>query len=1206
MDTLEDCMISSPLPCAHLVISDQSQMDFYSMILSSGQTHTSNMSNRLFLKVIEDKEMDKMNNKAVNWLNMEINEPTCIICCRDWQSYKLELKGSQESVSDSSLVNVIPNSDASEDKTTQNEEKVEIKINKSFIMKGTLKNLETLIKEDIENCLSIYKESNFRKMVPCKFLFLVLLNENLKNPNKAIAGLKNLNPNEVAAICVTCGLSDITIKLSKVEQLMYEISLSYYEKKVHKLSKVSVGIKNRIQTNPNETDEIYFAATNFKMGFFSEFLSNSKDALNKYTTCWNSIKNMNKDTNIIDKATIAFYVSLRMLHGHFTNSNVISALALSFEIFEYMKDLLYIKNKGLYYNIMYLTNYVIASKFEELSNSDDKNYTSLMQHAANYYKWTLQFLIQLRKVVKTLIVSNRGHFIPHRFGQIFFYEDMDFGNLYSETSNEESLNYGNTLDINASEVFLLEETERLIGKLLKCFSNFIWKNSLLQIYSLIGDSLFLSYKYKEALNIYLSVFSNIMNPEILETDDILKEYKQLSANMTNSEHSKGRSELEYIYYVNALIISECCYNRSWIALCLTLISKIVVSLSIILSERTKIPSIIYDMADIDGDIDWYKTENDSLNVYETIFIKSVITLISLKSDSSELIEYLHKISLTILNNNIKSFVILSKTHRSQYTYAYCKSEECIDILINFRLDFPCEVITNEGLIDTTLGAITFHITEYSSFDDIVVVHANSNETHRKEVTLPRNKSIILSLTYPSSYSKNDFKIFGLTFNWKINEIIIFCIVAPISLYNGSIIYSKGRIMGGDSRDNIKLGLISSSSCVPTHPNIISKRNYLNQSNYITELTVKLLEMNSVNSGLAKLVLGNANNFIFKNSIRMKVVVDTVVRGSMAPITFVFSYDKILKYMFSDLKFFVETDSNVDICALTDFCNSSNIYKLCKSRIIEFVMDNFIEYSKLMPGTCKFTDNEFSSGSVFSVSVEDNIKHFFFKDSKQEQSIVCIFGLIKIPTSGNSDINFTFCCQENNGTNSPNEKITIAKERVSILVHEPLNVSLTVNNIYDNESGKELKSFSIDLVNNAFIKYEILSVKLLSGSVIISENTDLFGFEQAIDSNQRQQLVYIKSTDRNIDKQFRVEVISSIICNYAHPFDYFKEHCNIITNESYECEDVYVHDIEVYIKHNSVSTLGDTFYMTTIIENNSNEMQVCETFNSNSYHDRNYK
>ncbi|UKK03008.2 hypothetical protein MACK_003110 [Theileria orientalis] len=780
MDTLHNYMVSSPLPCVYFVISDKEQMKIYSLLSTFNKSRNLSKSERFYLKVVEKDKINEPTTNHANWFEKVVEEPTCVVYCSDWQKYKVESSKvlGTEMISDPSLVNILAKSSGSEKNISREQSKKDNQEEgeplEPSVIRITSKNLEKLIREDIEMFLASSRKVNEKKSVPHKFLLLVTLNKNIKSPNKVIGGLKNLDPGEVCAVCVSCGMTDINSKLEKLEQMIYETSISYYEKKIKKITKSVMNIKSHIKVTMNEITEMYYILLNFKTGYLSEFLSNRKEAYSKYAICWSALRQMNVKKSLIDKTSIAFFTCLRMLDYLFYTSDIGSTFTIYGEYKEYLESMIKDRYRGLYYNLMYLVNYFIAYKLEQVALVDDRNSSVLMQQSSNYYKWTVSYLIKLRKHILDLSNPmvldkekkmykvnpgeenynkewlntkgiNRKYYVPSGLNNVFYYEDGDYGHLYDEknygtdemTENEFEFR-GDSLELFQvlEEDRLENETIKLVIKSFKVYKNLNHANHLLYVYALLGDSFYLGNNCREALKIYIVTLKHILY-NINFTQNyaaLVKKYSQ-AVEIKGEGYTRDKSKsFHYVHVVHMLLYSELAYKNIQRSLYINVLSKVMVSLLMLLKVEKILP-LIYELSNLPN--------NDSNNPNLTASKESLGEMMEEEDRMREGMTKESEMYKLILIKSMTTFISVYDKENSMQEY--------LDYLIEF---FRKSTTTTVNVVNNPFDENVKHSNE-SSFDPLNGVSNDSKLILDKEGSVGDSDKAETSLSVDNKMEKSE-------------------------------------------------------------------------------------------------------------------------------------------------------------------------------------------------------------------------------------------------------------------------------------------------------------------------------------------------------------------------------------------------------------------------------------------------------------------
>ncbi|CDJ51086.1 hypothetical protein, conserved [Eimeria brunetti] len=85
--------------------------------------------------------------------------------------------------------------------------------------------------------IDFFRERLQRRIVVPKIIIFVILPTGMEDPQSAVGFLKKLNPADIAAIFITCGVDDLKAKLEKLEQVSFDCSVEYYESEARRYRK---------------------------------------------------------------------------------------------------------------------------------------------------------------------------------------------------------------------------------------------------------------------------------------------------------------------------------------------------------------------------------------------------------------------------------------------------------------------------------------------------------------------------------------------------------------------------------------------------------------------------------------------------------------------------------------------------------------------------------------------------------------------------------------------------------------------------------------------------------------------------------------------------------------------------------------------------------------------------------------------------------
>ncbi|XP_953508.1 uncharacterized protein TA11100 [Theileria annulata] len=1004
MFTLQEYLLNSPLPCVNFVISDSDQMKIYSLLSSVNKNKGNGKSERFNLRVLDVSEINKPTPKKLNWFQRISREPTCVVYCTDWQNYKVESSKNlnPEAFSDPNLVDIlsgtvgIPSNFGKERRNSGKSFETESFVDQN-VYRVTSKQLEKLIRDDIDRFLVPMRKINSRKTIPHKFLFLVNLNKSVKNPNKVIGSLKTLDPSEVCAVCVSCGPTDINAKLEKLEQMIYETSISYYEKKIKKMSKTIANLKAQITGNLTDITELYLVLLNFKMGYFSELISNRKEAHGKYSTCLSTLKQMDTSISAIDKTSLSFHICLRLLDYLFYSGDFVEYVNVYREFELLIKRLVFDKFRGLYYNLMYSMNYYIGYKLETKS-SNSRNSKELLLNSTYYYKWALHFIILLRTEINKSDagdLDNNGmvYNVPENFNNIFYYEDQDYVNEY-EKDNEKN-------ELNVEELRVLDkkfesETVKLVMKIFSIYKGFNYSSHLLYIYDTLGDSFFLHGNYKEAFNIYLSIakhivyninfnetYSSVVNkyskiiPNDLDGSNELKsDWDEVDESVGTLENTKTDEvvinkstdvdEIDYVEVINMFMYSELSYESLFPGLFIKVLSKFILSLANML-DIGEFPEILLKLSNLP--IAKYNSKNQlianasDMAVYKLVLIKSLITFISIYTEEHDVIDYLNNIInlFSTPKSDQPSEVDNSDKHddsdgkngsyerneleidmmesyvllskNAMSQYAYKFENDLIEVLISFETDIELDLQFYEGFLDTSEGILRFYHEKSEFVPDAFVAYCNNVDTGKLEITRLPNNTRIILIISLPFYTLKRMKINGVVLKSKYLKLLVNAVILTNKYFTNE--FTSASVFRDLDR-KVRIGNYSSRL-------ITGER----KSRYLTHdgdgeriLNMIYLSCNNYVSDVVNKELSAMDKAkelkIMNLNMKMKIFVKNMVKKFMVPITIVLLFNHRFRQLYTQYSYQLQ----VRDCEFYIFGGTDDGFVISKTNVVDFD----IEYS----------------------------------------------------------------------------------------------------------------------------------------------------------------------------------------------------------------------------------------------------------------------
>eukprot|EP00371_Babesia_bovis_P003446 XP_001612093.1 hypothetical protein [Babesia bovis T2Bo] len=747
MECVPSHFMTAPVPCAALSTHLLSHEKLKECILISGRNANDNQ-NRLNIVLSQTIDVNCDGEdlpqwqmpiaSSGDWLLMQRNLSPCVVCVRDWQHFVVDGNYNSPRAEDSSVESCV----SSSPNTPESFAKVDTVRhlngnNRDELLYGDLKQLSDLIKSDVDRCIATYRRNLLDKSpVSGKIMFLILLREGTKNAQKAVNGLKNLNPSEVAAICVTSGEKDIESKVSKLETLIYDNCISYYERRIHMLQKTLSKVKHSTGSDVDETSEINTAMMYFKLAYFQQFIGNLKESVQCLSQAWNHVVPAAIVNPCEDYATVALYISLQLVSVHFLNSNIVDALTTAFEAGSFFKRILFKPDsEPLYHNICYLLYHSVALHLERANDYKElKENDHLKHHAANFGKWAIQHLLKLR----ISLMSGDYNSYPRKvFANLLFRGDDDFGHLY-ESFSEES----NTGTVEQRLHNLESITEQLLVRLMDIVSTWSWYNSLLQVTELLGDSLLYSSSFDDAFFIYNNVAESLVNGTPLDAEYLLKRCSSLiiaeslkttttsrSARSMDSESDEESIQLpNYHRCAITMLLAERAHCRIWWFIYRRILIKILVSIDFILGVPLDIPSTLRSQGSIPSVI-WqrlsncepryltgglgYSIELDKRD-YAMILLKGIMTLCSTGDVNVDFASLCHRLFMNSPLRDVTTSVLLSKYHTPFYMIGQVNRKEDsistqLQLVVTFHVDLPFAIDINKVSICTSIGTFLFDI-----------------------------------------------------------------------------------------------------------------------------------------------------------------------------------------------------------------------------------------------------------------------------------------------------------------------------------------------------------------------------------------------------------------------------------------------------------------------------------------------------------------
>ncbi|KAL8271930.1 hypothetical protein Esti_004054 [Eimeria stiedai] len=164
--------------------------------------------------------------------------------------------------------------------------------------------------------IEFFRDRLQRRLVIPKMIVFVILPAGMEDPQSAVGFLKRLNPADIAAIFITCGVDDLKTKLEKLEQVSFECSVEYYENEARRYRKqTQVTFKgDRSQTS---AFHVYQTRCLIKAGYMLEFAQQPHAAMKSYITAWQFLTTYAQMAQALERMTVCNLISVRMYPMYF-------------------------------------------------------------------------------------------------------------------------------------------------------------------------------------------------------------------------------------------------------------------------------------------------------------------------------------------------------------------------------------------------------------------------------------------------------------------------------------------------------------------------------------------------------------------------------------------------------------------------------------------------------------------------------------------------------------------------------------------------------------------------------------------------------------------------------------------------------------------------------------------------------------------------
>ncbi|KAK2196290.1 hypothetical protein BdWA1_001532 [Babesia duncani] len=1068
MDEIVNNLTSQTLPCVGLNAKEQSQNAIKSSFLDCGRQVSSNGKNRTNLIFMVENAADNfVDNELPDsrismpfWIQKQINEPACIICCRDWQD--IEVIGDGESGTDSAdavdeIVQYLNYGNITKEDNSNKRRAI------------TLKELTDLIKQDIQDYIVKYKKDPTRKNAfTCKMLFLILLHPNVKNPHKAVSGLKSLDPNEVAAICVASGVGGLDEKLSKVEQLVFELCLEYYEKKMANLSTVASKIKYAIQQGDSSSNALQLASLYFKMGFFSEILLNRRDAQNYYNNAWNLCQD-EKELNL-DYLGVGIYSSIRMLNILVENANFDAATTLSHGINAFLKNSIYKKNQNLHYWLSFIFHASFAIQLERVDQ---------MIFSRMHIKWSIEYLVRLLHHLK---LNDQDPFRVPNTDNILFNKDEDFPEYY-QMPDSIILN-----DKNGNS-----QLRRLIlsyiYKILNTCENCKWDSHIVYVSTLLGDALVLSEKYAQGCFVYYRVCESIINGTQI-TLNLWEETGILEA-LKNDNCKVDALDICLQQLTITLLIMEVGTFHIYTSLVLKILAKMCLALrNYIGLEVDLTPLVNFVNFDIS-----FKSNKEAISGSQeyaiSILIKCLITIGVFRPELNLMKSVLEICNLT--SYGLNTSMILSRTNSCRFISSITNTDGIsrIAVIAHFTRDVAIEIETCGGYIYTSIGTYQFSISNVEKQKGVQVLYCDGTATCSSKIL--ESNMLVLNIVCMIKIDFSAFEVWGICLNYSLtqetNNPNISCLIpAIVKCKNVDI---KTTMM--DDRLHPDVFRIVGLKRLHRAPLKCASRAALTDS-ITTLLNVKC---GKLETSVAAFQTGAIERIqLLVGSLKFAGFTGKMVEGYMTPMVFLLLYDEDIftRNVLSSTRIILEVSCDADTFVFYSLCSNEKGINFVAGNNIKLQTSEILDISRIpfndigikkndedvtLPAMFDFpNDWEFDPAVSAFIQANMNYKPMLF------------WGLARLFSRGLTNIEFNLYLVDD-------YKILVKSHVIETIVQEPLTFQLESKTMVDNRTGNNLDFINITLANNTSVEYIISEISIWANDEIIAKNESVHGYKQRL-------------------------------------------------------------------------------------------------------------
>ncbi|KEP62027.1 UNVERIFIED_CONTAM: hypothetical protein HHA_264090 [Hammondia hammondi] len=156
-----------------------------------------------------------------------------------------------------------------------------------------------------------------RKKVAPKMILFVILPAGLPDPQSAVSCLRRLNPSEIAALFVTCGIDDIQTKMDRLEQVAYDCAVEHYENESRRYRKQIHHAPKGADRNQSNACHVYHVRSLVKAGYMLEFAAQPHGAMKSFIAAWQLLTTDKQMASAVERMSLCNLLSVRMYHMYF-------------------------------------------------------------------------------------------------------------------------------------------------------------------------------------------------------------------------------------------------------------------------------------------------------------------------------------------------------------------------------------------------------------------------------------------------------------------------------------------------------------------------------------------------------------------------------------------------------------------------------------------------------------------------------------------------------------------------------------------------------------------------------------------------------------------------------------------------------------------------------------------------------------------------